>query len=72
MQLEKYSYEKALERVKEKRHIVRPNSHFIEMLRLWGKMRYSPWCGEEVPRRKKLEVESEWVEIAEEEDEWVL
>lgn len=72
MKLEKYSYEQALERVRKQRHIVRPNSHFVELLRAWGRMRFSPWCGEDLPKPKKV-VESEWVEIeGDGEDEWEM
>lgn len=73
MKLEKYSYEQALEKVKEQRHIVRPNSHFVELLRAWGRMRFSPWCGEDLPKPKKKVVESGWVEIEDGgEDEWEM
>lgn len=73
MKLERCSYEQALEKVKVHRHIVRPNSHFVELLRAWGRMRYSPWCGEDLPKPKKVVVESEWVEIeGGGEDEWEM
>lgn len=73
MKLEKCTYEQALEKVRQQRHIVRPNSHFVELLRAWGRMRYSPWCAEDMPKPKKKVVESEWVEIGDEEaDEWEM
>lgn len=73
MKLERCGYEQALEKVKEQRHIVRPNSHFVELLRAWGRMGYSPWCGEDLPKPKKVVVESEWVEIEDgDEEEWEM
>lgn len=61
----KCSLAKALEYVKEKRSIVRPNSYFMRQLKMWGDGGFSPWCVEELEAKKGEREEGKYGSIHE-------